>query len=148
MSRSTQCIHFNPERTSNVTDQPRTRGKIMSGLLTGPLVILALVAVLLTLPVSVPLALLWGRWERWRLRTVTGRTRCVQCGCILGRAALHAADAAHIAELEALHRQHPHCLVNVRRRSDARCKECDATYTWERGRYLLQPLAVATSPEQ
>ena len=118
----------------------------MPALLAGPLAILALVLMLLTLPVTLPLALAQGGWERRRQRIVADRTCCVRCGHVLGQAALHAANADHVAELGAMQRQFPNGRVNLPRQADARCTACGATYAWDRRRHLLRPLEGATSP--
>lgn len=118
----------------------------MPALLAGPLAILALVLILLTLPVTLPLALAWGGWERRRQRIVADRTCCIRCGHVLGQAALHAADTDHIAALGAMQRQFPDGHVNLLRRADARCPTCGHTYAWDGRRQLLRPLEDTTSP--
>jgi len=118
----------------------------MPALLAGPLAILALVLMLLTLPVTLPLALAWGGWKRRRQRSIIDRTCCIRCGHILGQAALQAADADHVAELGAMQQRFPNGLVNLLRRADARCTACGATYAWDRRRHRLRPLEDATSP--
>ena len=112
----------------------------MRALLAGPLAVIGMVMLLLSLPISLPLGLIWGAWQDGRQRSVADRTCCVRCGNILGTAALLAADAAYIAEIGARRRQYQHGTVTVLRRADARCTECGAAYAWDRRRHLLRPL--------
>lgn len=83
----------------------------MLTLLAGPLAVLALVLLLLTLPVTAPLSAIFIWWGSRRLRAAADGTCCVRCGHVLGQAALNAADA-HRAALGKLQCQHPNGLVN------------------------------------
>ena len=115
----------------------------MRALVAGPLTVFAMVALLQSLPASLPLAFMLGAWQDRRQRSVADRTCCVRCGHVLGTAALQAADVAHIAEFGAMQRQYPHGRVTVLRRADARCTGCGAAYAWERRHHLLRLLKEA-----
>lgn len=118
----------------------------MPALLVGLLAILAQVPILLSLPVTLPVAWALGGWERRRQRIVADWTCCIQCGHVLEQDALHATDTDHVAALGAMQRQFPNGLVNLLRRVDARCSACGCTYAWDRRRQLLRPLEDMTSP--
>lgn len=117
----------------------------MRASLAGPLTALGMIALLLSLPVSLPLGLILGAWQDRRQRSVAERTCCARCGHPLGAAAIQAADAAHIAELGTMQRQYPNCRVHIVRRADARCTQCGATYAWDRRQHLLRPLEDGAS---
>lgn len=89
-------------------------------LLVGPLVILAIVVLLFTLPVTLPIAILLDKRDHARIRKAANEMRCVRCGHELGAAALDAADAAAKTALKAFHQQRSsHVLRRPARRPDA-----------------------------
>ena len=104
----------------------------MPALFAGPLAVLGMLLLLVTLPVTGPLAALLAWRERTGLRQAAARTRCTRCGTLLGMAAPDASDAAHIADLGAMQREHPTHHVYIVRRSQARCTACGADYAWDR----------------
>ena len=97
-------------------------------LLAGPLLILAMVVMLLTLPATLPIAILLGNFDRGRLRKAASAMRCVRCGHELGAAAL---EAAATAATEARQQQRPfHGYLRLAPRPDARCVGCGLFYRW------------------
>ncbi len=115
----------------------------MRAILAGPLAVLGMLVLLLSLPVSLPLGFIRGARQDRRQRSAANETCCIRCGHILGAASLRAADAAHIAEIAAMRRQHPHGTVTVLRRADARCTGCGAPYVWDRHQHQLRPVEAA-----
>lgn len=105
-----------------------------------PALIGAMLLMLVTLPVSLPVATLLNWNERRRLRTVAAATRCGCCGTLLGPGAPEVSDAAHIAALAKVQRRYPTHRVHVARRTQARCAACGADYVWDRVRRALSPL--------
>ena len=97
-------------------------------LLAGPLLILAMVVLLLTLPVTLPIAILHGKLDRRRLCKAASAMRCVRCGHELGAAAL---ASAATAATEARQQQRPfHGFLRLAPRPDARCVGCGLFYRW------------------
>jgi hypothetical protein len=93
--------------------------------------ILAMVVMLLTLPVTLPIALLLGKLDRARLRKAASAMRCVRCGHALGASALDAAAAASKEAMAALHAQRPfHGFLRLAPRPAARCVGCGVFYRW------------------
>ncbi len=92
-----------------VTGEQHTRlGRAWPDLLALPAVIGAMVLMLVTLPVSLPIALLLGRNDRRRLGAVAMVTPCSRCGTLLGPDAAAASDAAHMTALAEAQRRYPH----------------------------------------
>lgn len=104
----------------------------MPALLAGPLMFLAIVVMLFTLPVTLPIAALLHNRDRARLRKAACGMLCVRCGHGLGSAAVDAADAALKKAMEAFHQQHPFAVLRrPARRPDARCVVCGTDYRWD-----------------
>ena len=115
----------------------------MPALFAVPLAVLAVLLVLLTFPVSVPLIALANARDERRLRDAAGRTRCVRCGAALGPDALDAAEAAFRDRKAEMHRRFPHGIVNVFRSTHARCTVCGTEYGWDGRRRALHLLPDA-----
>lgn len=125
-----------------MTDVPRAGLRhAMADLLGGVGMIGAMMLMLFTLPVTLPIALLVGCIDDRRLRAVAIATRCNRCGTLLGPDAPAASDAAHIAALADMQRRYPLHLVRVGRRAQARCPACGADYVWDGRRRTLRLLA-------
>jgi len=122
-------------------------GGAVPALLAGPLLVLAMVLLLFTLPVTLPVVALLHKRDRARLRTAASRTQCVRCGHMLGPAALDAADAAEMEAMAALRRQHPYDRMRIVRRSDARCVICGTDYRWDERRRELHLVPGRSSSE-
>lgn len=99
---------------------------------------IAMVLVLITLPVTLPIAALLQKRDLARLRIAACGMRCVRCDHVLGLAALDAADAADMERMAALHRQYPFDKLRVVRRSHARCVICGTDYLWDAQRRVLR----------
>ena len=121
-------------------------GRAWPDLLAVPAAVGAMVLMLVTLPVSLPITLLLGRNDRRRLGAVAMVTPCSRCGTLLGPDAPAASDAAHMAALVEAQRRYPHHRVHVARRAQARCPGCGADYVWNgkcRTLHLLADPATA-----
>ena len=123
-------------------EQPFRPGRAWPDLLAVPAAVGAMLLMLVTLPVSLPIALLLGANDGRRLRAAAVVTRCVRCGALLGQDAPAVSDAAHMAALAAMQRRHPNHLVHLARRSQARCRTCGADYVWDGKRRALHLLPV------
>ena len=122
-------------------EPPIRPGRVWPDLLAVPAGIGAMLLMLVTLPVVLPIALLVGWNDDHRLRAVAAVTPCRRCGTLLGPDAPAASDAAHIAALVEMQRQYPNHLVNVGRRTQARCSACSADHVWDGKRRTLHLLA-------
>ena len=122
-------------------DQPVRPGGAWPDLLGGLAVIGRMMLMLVTLPVTLPIALVLGWNDSRRLRAAATMTPCSRCGTLLGPDAPAASDAAHIAALADMQRRHPNHLVHVARRTQARCRACGADYVWDGKRRALDLLA-------
>ena len=80
-----------------------------------PALIGAMLLMMVTLPVSLPVASLLNWNERRRLRAVAAVTQCGGCGTLLGPGAPEVSDAAHIAVLAEVQRLYPTHRVHVAR---------------------------------
>ena len=105
-----------------------------------PLAVGAVLLVLLTFPVSMPLIGLLHALEVRRLRAAAASMRCVRCGQVLGRASLDAADAAWAAEMAELQRRFPGTRFRTVRRCHALCAACGTGYGWNDRDRRLHPL--------
>lgn len=112
----------------------------MPAWLAVPLAVGAVLLVLLTFPVSLPLIGLLHAMDRRRLGAVAGRTRCLRCGEVLGQASLDAADAAWAAEMADMHRRFPGTRLRVVRHCHALCAACGMEYGWNERDRTLQSL--------
>lgn len=111
-----------------------------------PLAVGAVLLVLLTFPVSLPLMALLHALDARRLRAAVLRTRCIRCGAVLGQASLDAADAAWAAELADMHRRFPGArLRRVVRHCHALCTACGTEYGWDERDRTLRPLPVPSA---
>ena len=104
---------------------------------------LIVVAVLLTLPVTMPVAMIQhGRIER-RRRQRADKTPCTRCGAVLGEAALARADAEWTAHVDKLHREHPHVMFRLVRKVWAVCAVCGQKHGYdERKDEFVQPTCL------
>ena len=103
----------------------------MPTFLAMPLILLAMLVLIATLPVALPIvAAMIGR-DKQRRRACAGATRCSQCGQVLGTAALDASDDANRSHVEDLRRRCPNHLLRMVRHAHARCTQCGANYAWD-----------------
>ena len=109
----------------------------MSTMLVFPLVILAMLALLITLPVTLPIASMVDWLHDRRLRACACGMQCARCGDVLGAGSLPASDASHRSALVEMGRQYPGRLVHVVRRARAQCTRCGAAYRWDQRRRTL-----------
>ena len=116
---------------------------IWPDLLGGLAVIGGMIVMLVTLPLTLPIALVFDWNGRRRLRAAATVTPCGRCGTLLGPDALVASDAAHMAELVEAQRCHPLHHVHVARRAQARCRACGADHVWDGKRRTLHLLVDA-----
>lgn len=116
-------------------------GRAWPDLVAAPAAIGAMLLMLVTLPVSLPIALLLGRNDRRRLEAGATVTPCSRCGTLLGPDAPAASDAAHMAAFADLQRRHPTHRVHLARRAQARCPACGADHVWDGKRRTLHLLA-------
>lgn len=130
-----------------MTGEGHTRpSRAWPDLLAVPVTIGAMLLMLVTLPVSLPIALLLGRNDRRRLDDVAMVTPCSRCGTLLGPDAPTISDAAHMAALAEAQRRYPHHRVHVARRARRAAPAVVRTYVWDGKRrtlHLLTDPAVA-----
>ena len=122
-------------------EQQISPGRVWPDLLAVPAAIGAMLLMLVTLPVSLPISLLLGWNGRRRVRAVARVTRCVRCGFLLGPDAPEVSDAAHMTALADAQRRYPGSRVHVARRAEARCPACGADYAWDGTHRALHVLA-------
>jgi len=115
-------------------------GRTWPDLVAAPAAIGAMLLMLVTLPVSLPIALLLGRNDRGRLEAVATVTPCSRCGTLLGPDAPAASDTAHMAALADLQRRRPTHRVHLARRGQARCPTCSTDHAWDGKRRTLHLL--------
>lgn len=121
------------------------------GTVQGLLVILALVAMGLLLPVLLPLVAMLDVIDRWRKMRAVERFACVRCGRILGREGLQRGDEAWREHFTALHRRHPNAILRVVRDVYAVCPRCGARHGYDEATRtfpLLPPLPTWFQPEE
>ncbi len=123
------------------SDQHSRPGRAWPDLFAGLGAIGATMLILVTLPVTLPVALLSDWNGHRRLRAVATVTPCSRCGMLLGPDAPAVSDAAHIAALADMQRRHPYRHVYIVRRAQARCRACSADYVWDGKRRTLHLLA-------
>ena len=111
-----------------------------SRVLFGLIVLVCAAVLIVTLPVTLPLAALLHVRDLRRLRAVANRFTCLQCGEVLGRAALERADAAWVAHVEQLHREHPGHRFRLVRDVHAVCTRCGKRYRFDDKLGTLQAL--------
>lgn len=97
----------------------------------GCFVLLALPLLLVTLPVTLPLAAWSIRRDERRRRAAARISGCACCGTVLGAAALARADAAWAAHFAALGRDHPGTRFRLVRNLHAICGTCGARHLWD-----------------
>lgn len=119
----------------------------MPALLAGPLLIAAMVLLLFTLPITLPIVALLHKRDQGRLRVAACGMRCVRCDHLLGIASLDASDAAERERMAELHRLYPFHKLRIVRRSHARCVNCGTDYAWDERRRVLE-LAPAEPPSE
>ena len=104
----------------------------------GGLCILVLATVLiLGLPVILPLAALLHTREMRRRRRTADVFPCVQCGQILGLAALERADTAWAEHVDQMYREHPGYMFRLVRDLDAVCTRCGAPCRYDDKRHTF-----------
>lgn len=99
--------------------------------LFGLLILVVATVLIVGLPILLPLAaVLHVRDRRWR-RLAAEAFACVQCGGILGPAALARADAEWAEHLAQWCREHPGHTFRLVRELDAVCTRCDMPYRYD-----------------
>ena len=94
------------------------------------LMMLVMGAFVLTVPLWIPVALVYVLLHDRRVRRVAESFRCVTCGSALGAAAVRRADKewkTHVAELR---RRQPWAVFRLARTVHAICLACGTHYTW------------------
>ncbi len=108
--------------------------------LFGLLVLVVATVLIVSLPVLLPLVAVLHVRDLRRRRSATEAFACVQCGAVLGAAALERADAEWAGHLARLHREHPGCTFRLVRDLHAICTRCDTPYRYdEERRTFCQP---------
>jgi hypothetical protein len=87
--------------------------------------------ILITFPVTIPIAIASWIWDRSRMQAVAGRTHCERCGATLGVAALQSAEVEWIRRVEALHAEQPTIRFRMIRSLWAICAACGAEYDYD-----------------
>ena len=127
-----------------MSDEPPLRtSRVWPDLFALPAVVGAMILMLVTLPVTLPIASLLGRNDRRRLEAVASVTPCSRCGTLLGPDSPAASYAVHMAVLAEVQRRKPTHRVHVARRTQARCPGCGADYVWDGKSQTLHLLANA-----
>lgn len=127
-----------------MSGEPPVRiGRVWPDLFAVPAVVGATMLMLVTLPVTLPIASLIGRNDRRRLEAVASVTLCSRCGALLGPDSPASSDAAHMAVLAEVQRRNPTHRMHVARRTQARCPGCGADYVWDGKSRTLHLLADA-----
>ena len=93
--------------------------------------ILAMVGIVLTLPVLIPVAVWQYARDQRRKRKAAETTRCGQCGEPLGTASLRCADLAWAHHVAAMRLAYPHSFLRLVRRIWAKCTVCGAEYDFD-----------------
>lgn len=92
---------------------------------------LCMVALVVSLPVAFPVAMIQhARAERRKKRRAL-EARCARCGAVLGQAALDRADAEWSAHLEKLFRENPGIRFRLVREVAAVCVVCGQSYRYD-----------------
>ena len=112
------------------------RSRVVFGLF----VLVCPAVLIVSLPVTLPLAVLLHAPDLRRLRAVADRFACLQCGEVLGRAALERADTIWVAHVEQLHREHPGYRFRLVRNVHAVCTHCGKRYRFDDKLLTLQAL--------
>lgn len=102
-----------------------------SELLLGLLILVVATVLILSLPVLLPVVAVLEARDRRRLRAAADAFACLECGEILGLAALERADADWAGHLARLHREHPGCRFRLVRDVHAVCTRCGARYRFD-----------------
>ena len=87
-------------------------------------------ALLLTAPLWIPVAMLWGARYRRRLRKAAESFRCSTCGSVLGAAAVRRADEEWEAYVRELMRKNPGVKFRLVRTVHAICVSCGTPYKY------------------
>jgi len=87
-------------------------------------------ALLLTAPLWIPVAMLWGARYRRRLRKAAESFRCSTCGSVLGAAAVRRADEEWEAYVRELMRKNPGVKFRMVRNVHAICSTCGTPYKY------------------
>ena len=87
---------------------------------------------LLGLPILLPIAGLLHALDVRRRRRLAAGFPCLDCGEVLGRAALDRGDAAWTVHVAELWREHPGIRFRLVREVDAMCARCGAAYRYDK----------------
>ncbi len=97
----------------------------------GTLIFLGLILLVVLLPVLLPVALMLHARDLRRRRASVEWFVCVNCGQVLGLAALARADAAWAEYVEKLHREYPGYRFRLARGVQAICLHCGTRYHFD-----------------
>ncbi len=98
--------------------------------MNGIYITLLAVALVLFLPVLLPVALVQHSLYLSRLRALANRFHCTNCERILGLESLRLADAAESDRVAQLRREHPGARLRLNRTLHAICANCGQPYTF------------------
>jgi ribosomal protein L34E len=93
-----------------------------------PVGLVVVSALLLMVPLWIPVAMLWGARYRRRLRKAAESFRCSTCGSILGAAAVRRADEVWEAYVRELMRKNPDVRFRLVRTVHAICLSCGTPF--------------------
>jgi hypothetical protein len=110
-----------------------------------PLPLLVLI-VLITFPVTIPIALLSWIWDRRRMQAVAGRTHCERCGATLGVASLRRADTEWAKRVAALQGARPTMRFRMIRSLWAVCAVCGAEFNYDFRSRIFHCIAGSREP--
>jgi hypothetical protein len=102
--------------------------------------------ILITFPVTIPIALLSWIWDRRRMQAVAGRTHCECCGATLGVASLRRADAEWTKRVAELQIGRPLMRLRMIRSLWAICAACGAGYDYDFHSRIFRRVAGSDEP--
>jgi hypothetical protein len=103
--------------------------------------------ILITFPVTIPIALLSWIWDRRHMQAVAGRTHCERCGATLGVASLRRADAEWTKRVAALQAERPLMMLRMIRSLWAICAACGAEYDYDFRSRIFRRVADSDQPD-
>jgi hypothetical protein len=101
------------------------------GWLLMPVGVVVVSALLLTVPLWIPLVFVWDAQYRRRLRLAAEAFRCSTCGSTLGTAAVRRADEQWEAYVRELVRKNPGIRLRMVRLVHAVCVSCGTPYKYD-----------------
>lgn len=113
-----------------------------SNFVLGLLILVVAMILIVGLPVILPLVAVLHARDLRRRRIAAGAFACIQCGEILGTAALDRADADWAEHLARLYGEHPGIRFRVVREVDAICTRCGTRYRYDEKSVIFFRLAA------